>query len=363
MNMTTDENDDFVDVETAKWAARTNVKLGNFNLHYGDKSKIAMCCRYENDLDDMNLTPDSFGNGGVNIGSHRVVTPHFARAAMASLGDEEKFLEISDHLIEVSGKLLNVHRRDILEKRIKRTPDYLQFFGKLGWFSLDTMFSTIGITGFYEMNQFMGHEITDDDGTEFTLDFMDFLKGKIKKLRKQYNCAFNVEEIPGEQACVTLADKDKIVMEGKLDDIRRDILQGIHLYSNQYIPLIHEADMVTRLELSGRFMRKISGGGIVHINSEAPIENEDKMFELMKFGAKSGVKHMAVCYKFGKCNDHKASIVGQHIKECPVCHKPLTRTRARVIGYYSDEQFWNPVRQKHDAPHRFYSDGQELDNL
>jgi ribonucleoside-triphosphate reductase len=180
MNMTTNENDDFVDVETAKWVANTNVRLGNFNLHFGDKSKIAMCCRYENDLDDMNLTPDSFGNGGVNIGSHRVVTPHFARAAMLSGGDAGEFIRLCDHMIEVAGKLLNVHRRDILEKRIERTPEYLQFFGKLGWFSLDTMFSTIGITGFYEMNQYMGYDITSDEGTEFTLDFMDYLKTKIK---------------------------------------------------------------------------------------------------------------------------------------------------------------------------------------
>jgi ribonucleoside-triphosphate reductase len=366
INLTTDDNDDFVDIETAKWAAHVDRKMGNFNLHYGSKSKIAMCCRYENDLDDMSLTPDSFGNGGVNIGSHRVVTPNFPRAALLSGGNTDKFTAICNDYIDVAGKLLNIHRHDILEKRIKKTPDYLQFFGKLGWFSLDTMFSTIGITGMYEMCQFMGYEITDDDGTEFMLDFIYYLKSKIKDLRKQYNCTFNTEEIPGEQACVTLMDKDKLMIKPEqLGDaaLSSEAWNNCYLYSNQYIPLTHKADIITRLELSGRFMKKISGGGIVHVNSEAPIDTDGKMYEIMRFGAKSGVTHMAVCFRFGKCNEHKASIVGQHTKECPVCHKPLTRTRARVIGYFSDEQNWNPTRQKHDAPNRFYSDGNELGDI
>ena len=112
--------------------------------------------------------------------------------------------------VYVAGKLLYVHRVDILQKRIDETPQYLQFFGSLGWFSLDTMFSTIGLTGVYEVCQYMGYDILTDDGTEFTLDFMSYIKGKIKELRSEYSVVFNCEEIPGEQACVSLLDKDHI---------------------------------------------------------------------------------------------------------------------------------------------------------
>ena len=45
---------------------------------------------------------------------------------------------------------------------------------------------------------------------------------------------------------------------------------------------------------------------------------------------------------------------------CAICGKPITHVRARVIGYFSDEFNWNPVRQKHDAPNRHYSDKSEL---
>lgn len=362
INVTVDSNHNIMNEEFGKWVAHVDRRMGNFNLHFGSKSKIAMCCRYENDLNDMNLSPDSFGNGGVNIGSHRVVTPNFVRAAIKSNGDMNKFIDYCDELIDIAGKLLHIHRVDILQKRIERTPNYLQFFGSVGWFSLDNMFSTIGLTGVYEVCKYMGFDIVDDDGTEFTIDFMSYLSDKIAELRDEYGCTFNIEEIPGEQACVTLVNKDHIMVNS--DDIInsdiRDEFMNCKLYSNQYIPLISKADIVTRLDLSGRFMNIITGGGIAHINCEGQIDTDEKMYEIIKFGAKSGVPHFAICYRFGKCDEHPAVIVGQNKTKCPVCGKPITHTRARVIGYFSDEHNWNPVRQEFDAPYRFYSNGNEI---
>lgn len=365
VNLTTDENGTIIHEDIGRWIAGVDRKMSNFNLHFGLESQLAMCCRYTNDLADMNLTPDAFGNGGVNIGSHRVVTVNYARCALDARGNYDKFLENCEWCTDVAGKLLNIHRIDILQKRINRTPEYLQFFGKLGWFSFDNMFSTIGITGINEMCKYMGYDILSDEGTEFVLDFMQYLNMKVKEFRNKYKCTFNIEEIPGEQADVTLFHKDQITY-GNCDDIDddiRDMVTNDHLYSNQYIPLIYEADMVTRLDLSGRFMNKISGGGIVHINSDAQIDTDEKMWELIKLIAKSKVPHCAVCYRFGKCPDHPATIVGQGKDRCPICGKKITRTRARVIGYFSDETNWHPVRQVFDAPYRFYSDGKELDNL
>lgn len=362
INVTVDSHHNIMNEEFGKWVAHVDRRMGNFNLHFGSKSKIAMCCRYENDLNDMDLSPDSFGNGGVNIGSHRVVTPNFVRAAIKSNGDMNKFIDYCDELIDIAGKLLHIHRVDILQKRIERTPNYLQFFGSVGWFSLDNMFSTIGLTGVYEVCKYMGFDIVDDDGTEFTIDFMSYLSDKIAELRDEYGCTFNIEEIPGEQACVTLVNKDHIMINS--DDIInsdvRDEFMNCKLYSNQYIPLISKADIVTRLDLSGRFMNIITGGGIAHINCEGQIDTDEKMYEIIKFGAKSGVPHFAICYRFGKCDEHPAVIVGQNKTKCPVCGKQITHTRARVIGYFSDEHNWNPVRQEFDAPYRFYSDGNEI---
>ena len=271
------------------------------------------------------------------------------------------FIEILDEYFDIAAKLLHVHRIDILQKRIEKTPNYLKFFGALGWFNLDTMFSTFGIQGIYEATQFMGHDILDDNGTEFALDLLQYVKSKVIKYRKKYNCVFNTEEIPGEQACVTLLQKDKLIISNEIvNDDAYDILSKCNLYSNQYIPLINNADIITRLDLSGRFMKMVSGGGIVHANIDSQIDTDGKMLEIMKLAAKSGVPHIAICYKFGKCEDHKATIVGRNIDKCPICGKPIIHTRMRVIGYFSDIINWHPVRQKYDAPNRYFSGEKEL---
>jgi ribonucleoside-triphosphate reductase len=345
-NITTDEHNDFVDEESARWFIEVDRRLGNLNLHFGDKTKLAMCCRYENDLDDMDMSPDSFGNGGVNIGSHRVITLGIPRAARKANRDINVFYSELDKLFEVASKMLIVHRYDILQGRIDKNPEYLKFFGTLKWFNLKTMFSTFGITGIYEACEMMGFNILEDDGTEFVLDLLQYIKDKTKYYRKLHGIAFNVEEIPGEQACVTLVRKDRLVVDPHIP---------YEFYSNQYIPLTCTADAITRLELSGRFMKMVGGGGIVHENLDSPPDTAGKMYELVRYAVKCGVSHMAVNYRFGKCENGHTSIIGQTNK-CPICGSTkIVRTRTRVIGYFSDEGNWHPVRRQFDAPNRYFA--------
>ena len=163
---------------------------------------------------------------------------------------------------------------------------------------------------------------------------------------------------------MSLVKKDKFYFGmgfGNTTNEQFEQLENTQLYSNQYIPLISNTDIVTRIDLSGRFMNMITGGGIVHANVDAPIDDPGKMYEILKFASKSGVPHIAICYRFGKCEDHKATIVGQTQKVCPICGKPIVWTRARVIGYFSDEINWSAVRRKYDAPHRHYAQEDELE--
>jgi len=313
------------------------------------KTFVQHQCRYENDLEDMGITPDSFGNGGVNIGSHRVIDPNIPRAAIIANGNVDAFYTILDEYFDVAAKLLIVHRYDILQHRIDKNPEYLKFFGKLKWFSLDHMFSTFGIFGIHEATEFMGYDILSEEGTEFAQNLMQYMSDKNKQFRKHYGVAFNIEEIPGEQACVAILNKDKILFPYHKQLAKYD------LYSNQYIPLTTAVDIPTRLELSGRFMQMIKGGGIVHINVESQIDSVEKMYGLMKLAAKSGVTHMAICHRFGRCENGHSNIVGQN-NVCPICGKQIIRARARIIGYFSDEFAWNIVRREKDAPNRYYSE-------
>jgi anaerobic ribonucleoside-triphosphate reductase len=155
-----------------------------------------------------------------------------------------------------------------------------------------------------------------------------------------------MEEIPGEQACVSLLQKDKAC-----GLILNDA--DIYLYSNQYIPLTAPVDMIDRIELSGKFMSIVSGGGIVHLNVGTQIDSDEKVYDILSLCAHHGVNHVAICYRFGKCKNGHTKIVGQ-ATECPVCDAPIIKARNRVIGYYSDEDCWHPVRREHDAHERYF---------
>ena len=107
-----------------------------------------------------------------DIGSHRVATPNYGRAALLANKDITKFIEILDDYFDICAKLLYIHRVDILQGRINKNPQYLKFFGSLGWFDLNTMFSTFGVVGIYEAISFLGYDILEDDGTDLGMDIM-----------------------------------------------------------------------------------------------------------------------------------------------------------------------------------------------
>ena len=210
------------------------------------------------------------------------------------------------------------------------------------------MFSTFGITAINETAAFMGYDIVSEEGTEFTIDALQHIKNNVKRYRMEDNVVYNIEEIPGEQTCVSLLKKDRIceIVVGN---------EGLHLYSNQYIPLIKDADVLTRIDLSGRFMKMVSGGGIAHLNLDSRLDSTGKAYELLKLSAKSGINHLALCHRFGQCEDGHTNVIGQ-ARECPECGKPIVEAVNRVIGYYSKESCWHPVRQEHDAEIRHFSD-------
>lgn len=75
---------------------------------------------------------------------------------------------------------------------------------------------------------------------------------------------------------------------------KKDILCGYQngeysLYSNQFIPLLCECDMLDRITLQGKFDSKCTGGAICHINIGTKIEDTQQIVDLVVSAAKQGV--------------------------------------------------------------------------
>ncbi|MBC9786512.1 anaerobic ribonucleoside-triphosphate reductase, partial [Heliobacterium chlorum] len=345
-NLCVGENRQPLDVDFLDFISRINVKLGVLNIYANEGSKIAMCCRYVNDTERMSYRADSFGNGGLNIGSHRVVTINFPRLALDAR-DEKHFFELLDRRARMARDLLLVHREEILRRRVEK--GFLKFFKPLGWFSLDMLFSTIGIHGQYEMCEFMGMPMESNEGQAFTEKVLKRTEEYAQIFSRETGHSFNTEEIPAESTAVTLAKKDRLLYRK---------LQPFELYSNQYVPLIADMGTTDRIHLTGRFMKHVSGGGILHLNVQERITDPIIMKKLILISLSEGVEHFAINYGFGVCTGGHTSIVGTG-KNCPICGEPIVDYMTRVIGYFTKVSSWGDVRKNYEYPKRQFNELQQ----
>lgn len=345
INMSRDDNRNIIDKEFLDWVSRINLEKGCFNIYVNDGNKIASCCRLINNVKQMrSYRGDSYGNGGLNLGSHRVVTLNLPRIALKANRDLDKFYMTLQTNLDLCRDLLLVHREEILRRRVEL--GFLKFYKPLGWFNLDHMFSTIGIIGCFEMAQLMGTDIRTPEGSKFVADVLHYIENFALSCSEETNHPYNVEEIPGESVSVKLCEKDKVIFGEENVPYR--------LYSNQYIPLIAEASMPDRIELTGKFMDILSGGGIIHLNVREKITDPDVMKRLIEYAVNAGISHMAINYGFGRCENGHTTVCGNSDK-CPECGAQIATWITRVIGYFSKVNNWAKTRREYDFPSRVFS--------
>ena len=326
LNLRVDENGNISDKESLEYFSKINLEKGCFNIYISSGTKVAMCCRFTNDFELMGT--DSFGNGGVSIGSHRVVAINFARLGKRANSYEE-LTELLQEQQEKAKDSLLAHRK-LLEKRIK--DGFLPFF-RHGLMSMSRLFSTFGIVGIYECIEQLGYSMTSEQGKRLAYDLLDQIRTYATKCSKEYKVSFNVEQVPAESLAVKFAAKDQL-------------LYGMDypIYSNQFIPLWVNCDIVDRIKLDGAFSKVLTGGGISHLNVGEKLNHPNQMKKLIEYAIKSGCEHFAVNYNFCKCkNDH--TTVSGPVKNCPICGDSIIEQYTRVIGYLTPVSAWNKGRQ------------------
>lgn len=343
-NLLLDENKNILDKDSLDFISKVNCNSGCFNIYANIGEKLASCCRLINDTSRMPARFDSFSNGGSQIGSHRVVTINMPRIALKSNANLDKFYEELNYQLENTRDLLLIHRDEILKRRIEH--GFLKFYNPLKWFTLDRMFSTVGIIGVYEMCNFFGLDIRTPEGKQFVTEVLTYIEDFAKKTSAETGHSFNVEEIPGESVASKFVQKDKVVFgEDKIP---------YELYSNQYLPLIADSSLPERIEISGRFQDILSGGGILHLNIADQIKDPAVMKHLIEYSVSKGVSHLAVNYGFLECEDGHVSISG-NAEKCPICGKKIVSHMTRIVGYFVKVESWSKVRREYEFPKRVFT--------
>ena len=305
---------------------------GLFNIFVTDDiAKLASCCRLQSNITDLMKFKgiDSFGNGGLSIGSHRIVTLNFYRLCrrFKGKGNEEEFKDYLTEYLDKTCKILKSHR-NLLKRMIDQK--FLKFF-TLGWINLDRMFfSTIGMNGMWEGFKELGFDILDNGDLHKATEVFTLINDIVTNLSDKYQMPINMEQIPAETAAITLAKTDKLYFN--------DEEQAYKMYANQFIPLWEDIDLYKRAEVDGELDKYFSGGVISHLNiSSKPTKKA--MRKLISFAIGCGMSHFALNPIYSKCVKCDATSFGK-IDVCPKCESKEISYLTRVVGYFTPVASW-----------------------
>ena len=329
-----DEDHNIQDKEFVKFISEKNLKYAFINIYIGKSSTLSSCCRLRSEQNNEYF--NSFGSGSSKIGSLGVCTINLPRLAIKHKGDIEGFKVELEELVELCARINNAKRK-IVQKRIDNGNHPLY---TLGFIDINTQYNTCGINGFNEAISYLGKDILEEDGVNLGIEIIECINSVNDKMQKRFKTPHNCEQIPAENVSIKLAQKDHLL----------GYQNEYELYSNQFIPLIVNADLLDRIRLQGIFDKYFSGGSIMHISCDEKLENPEDMVALIELCAKQGVIYFAINYLLRRCSKGHMTVGSD--KVCSICGKPITDFYTRVVGFLTNIKNWHKVRREKDAPHR-----------
>jgi len=305
-------------------------------------------CRLSNDF-SLLTGINSFGAGSaISIGSHRVVSINLPRIAIEHMKNnkkynKEKFLNLVDVYMSEARDILYAHRC-LLRKRSKE--GFLKFSDPINLFNIDKhLFSTFGINGMHEMmyhitegkllgedNQYLESVIKEEK------DIISYINKKSMEFSHREKLPYNTEEVPGESLSEKFLKKD-IIMFGKETS-------PFTIYSNQFVPLSMDVDILDRINLESVFCKSLSGGSIAHINMKSQLNSPDDMKKIILICIDKELEHFAINYCFNKCENEHVTTGSMEDEICPICGEKIVSRITRVVGYFTDTSSWGFVRRE-----------------
>jgi len=336
---------------TAKYGLPYFSNFVNSDLNPEDAR--SMCCRLR--LDNRELRKRGGGLFGANplTGSIGVVTINMPRIGYLAKTKKEFFTKL-ERLMDISKTSLEI-KREILEKMTEEglypyAKFYLRDIKKRFGYYWQNHFNTIGLIGMNEaLQNFMGVDIASDEGRNFALEVLDFMRNKMEEYQLESNLMYNLEASPAEGASYRLAKKDK--------ELYPDIItagDSIPYYTNStQLPVDFTEDIFTALNLQEDLQIKYTGGTVLHGFIGESISDINTCKTLVKKIAHNyKIPYYTITPTFSICEDH-GYISGEHF-ECPYCGKEC-EVYSRVVGYYRPVQNWNEGKKKEFKQRKEYA--------
>lgn len=301
---------------TAKYGTPYFQNFVNSHLHPGDVR--SMCCRLQLDLRELRKRGGGLFGSAEMTGSIGVVTINAARIGYLARGNEQKFFERLDHLMELAKTSLELKRKVIQEWIDRGLFPYTKRY--LGY--LKNHFSTIGINGLNEaIRNFTSdrENITTERGHELARRVLVHMQEKIKSFQEETKNFYNLEATPAEGAMYRFAKEDR----KRFPDILQAGTEEAPFYTNSsQVPVGYTDDIFEVLDLQDDLQTKYTGGTVLHCYMSEKISSPVACRNLVrKIITNYRLPYITITPTFSICPTH-GYLEGEY-DFCPRCDAEL----------------------------------------
>lgn len=282
-------------------------------------------------------------------GSINVTTINLPRIALEARGDDNRFWELLDDVLEIVKVSEDWFRRRYV-KLLKMYPsiysmliEYLEEFPS-------SHFNTVGIIGLPEtaaivLQQpdlwFEGSRRDWLRAANVMKEIVDYIVSKARRWIEETGTPWNVEEVPGESAAAKLALTD-VKKYPELAEYLSDPENPV--YSTSIAPYYGSLELVDRIEIESYVQKSFTGGVMMHIFiGEEP--DPEALSKLTKRLIQTDLVYWSYTPAITICSRCNKRFTGLY-RECPICGNKDVEIWSRIIGYYRPLKNWNPFRKR-----------------
>jgi len=306
----------------------------------------SMCCRLRIDNKELQKRGGGFFGANPLTGSIGYTTINLPRLGYLYKEDKDGFLKQLEYLINMSAKILNLRRQLIEDLTEKGMYPYSRFYlrkvkERTGTY-WSNHFNTVGIIGMNEAClNFMGKDLTTNEGQKFALEIMDFLNEKVLAIQERDDILYNIEASPAEGASYSIAKKDKELYPDIIVANETEFQKGAEPYytNSTHLPVGFTEDIFEALDLQDTLQTKYTGGTVFHGFLGERLDSGEEVKQLVKkiaYGYK--LPYFTLTPTFSICESH-GYIAGEHF-ECPKCGEEC-QVYSRVVGKIAPVSRWN----------------------
>ncbi len=278
----------------------------------------SMCCRLQLDLRELLKRGGGLFGSAEMTGSIGVVTINAARLGYLYKGDKKALYDEVVRLMDLAKSTLEKKRVFIQEMYDRGLYPYTKRYLP----GFNNHFSTIGINGVNEMIRNFTDDknnITDEIGTDFAIELLDFMREKLKAYQKETGNLYNLEATPAEGTTYRFAKEDKKRFP---DILQAGFEKNIYYTNSSQLPANYTDDPFEALDMQDELQCKYTGGTVLHLYMSERISSPEACRKLVKSVITNHrLPYITITPVFSVCSKH-GYISGEH-EYCPYCDEEL----------------------------------------